>query len=301
MVRITRRTALKSALLGGAAALGAAGSAAASGSEPVAAPPDAMGLLYDATLCIGCKACVVACKEANQLPASTRGPNGLYDRPDDLDSRTKNIIKLYRAGNAQSYVKRQCMQCLDPACASACMMGALKKREYGIVAWDGTKCVGCRYCQVACPFGVPKFEWTQASGAYNPRIVKCELCRERLAEGRQPACTEVCPRQAVIFGSRPALLEEAKRRIAARPDLYIPHVYGETEAGGTQVLYLSHVPFDRIGLPALSAESLPAAVHKVQGAIYKGFVAPVALYGILGAIISRNQRTAAPAPPEEQS
>jgi Fe-S-cluster-containing dehydrogenase component len=292
--RISRRTALKSALLGGAAALGATSAVAASGARPQP-PADAVGLLYDATLCIGCKACVVACKDANGLPAETSGPRGLYDRPDDLSSKTKNIIKLYRSEGEQSFIKRQCMHCLDPACVGACMIGALEKREHGIVSWEGNKCVGCRYCQVACPFGIPKFEWTTAGSLYNPRIVKCELCRERLAEGREPACTEVCPRQAVIYGRREALLAEAKRRIAASPDRYVPHVYGETEAGGTQVLYLSHVPFDRVGLPALSDDSLPAAVHRVQGAIYKGFVAPVALYGILAVAIARNQRPTAAA------
>lgn len=291
-MRISRRAALKSALLGGAAAIGAtsgAASAAASAERPVP-PADAVGLLYDTTLCIGCKACVVACKEANGMPADTRPPSHLYDRPDDLNSKTKNIIKLYRTATEQSYVKRQCMHCIDPACVGACMMGALKKRELGIVSWDGTRCVGCRYCQIACPYNIPKFEWTTAGRFYNPRIVKCELCRERLAEGKEPACTEVCPRHAVIYGTRESLLKEAKRRLAEHPDRYVPKVYGETEGGGTQVLYLSHVPFEKVGLPALSDESLPAMVHKVQGTIYKGFVAPVALYGVLAAVISRNQR-----------
>jgi Fe-S-cluster-containing dehydrogenase component len=295
MIRISRRTALKSVLLGGAAAIGATSAAAAPG-DTVPPPPDAVGLLYDATLCIGCKACVVACKDANGLPADTYGPGGLYDRPDDLNAHTKNIIQLYRAGGETSFVKRQCMHCVDPACVGACMMGALKKREHGIVSWDGTRCVGCRYCQVACPFNIPKFEWTTAGAFYNPKIVKCELCRHRLVEGKEPACTEVCPRKAVIYGTREELLKEAKRRLAAHPETYIPKVYGETEAGGTQVLYLSHVPFEHVGLPALSGDSLPAMVHKVQGAIYKGFVAPVALFGILGLVISRNQRRNAQAP-----
>ena len=288
MVRISRRTAIKSALFGGAVAVGAT---TASATESVEPPADARGLLYDATLCIGCKACVTACKDANGLPADTAGPHGLWDRPDDLNAKTKNIIKLYRSGDTTSFVKRQCMHCVDPACVGACMMGALKKREYGIVSWDGSKCVGCRYCQIACPYNIPKFEWEMA-GFYNPKIVKCELCRHRLAEGRDPACTEVCPRHAVIYGTREELLKEAHRRIAANPTLYQPNVYGEHDGGGTQVLYLSHVPFDKLGLPALGGESAAATTRKVQGTIYKGFVAPVALYGVLATIVSRNQRRA---------
>jgi Fe-S-cluster-containing dehydrogenase component len=299
MIRITRRAALKSVLLGGAAAIGATSASAATG-EAIPPPADAVGLLYDSTLCIGCKACVVACKEVNHLPANTYDAHGLYDRPDDLDAHTKNIIKLSRIGGESAFVKRQCMHCIDPACVGACMMGALKKREHGIVSWEGDKCVGCRYCQVACPYNIPKFEWETASAIYNPKIVKCELCRERLAEGKEPGCTEVCPRKAVIYGTREELLKEAKRRLAAEPAKYVPKVYGEIEGGGTQVLYLSHVPFEQLGLPTLGEESLPHMVHKVQGAIYKGFVAPVALYGILGLVISRNKKNS-DAPTEEQS
>lgn len=289
MLRMSRRAALKTALLGGAVALGAT-STRISAEEAVHAPPDAVGLLYDTTLCIGCKACVVACREAAGLPADTGSSGGLYMAPDDLNAKTRNIIKLYRNQDELSYVKRQCMHCIDPACVSACMMGALKKREYGIVTWEGTKCVGCRYCQIACPYNIPKFEWTTASAVYNPRIVKCELCHERLAEGKEPACTEVCPRHAVIYGTREALLTEAHRRLDENPDLYVQKVYGEHEGGGTQVLYLSHVPFEDLGLPALSDEPVPALVRKVQGTIYKGFIAPVALYGVLAAVIARNKK-----------
>jgi Fe-S-cluster-containing dehydrogenase component len=298
MIRITRRAALKSALLGGAAAIGAT-SASASTGERVPPPADAVGLLYDSTLCIGCKACVVACKEAKQLPADTYDAHGIYDRPDDLNAHTRNIIKLSRVGGESAFVKRQCMHCIDPACVAACMMGALTKGEHGIVSWNGATCVGCRYCQIACPYNIPKFEWTTESAVYNPKIVKCELCRERLALGREPACTEVCPRKAVIYGTREELLKEARRRLAEQPGKYVPRIYGENEGGGTQVLYLSHVPFEQLGLPTLAEESLPHMVHKVQGVIYKGFVAPVALYGILGLVISRNQERNAP-PAEEK-
>jgi Fe-S-cluster-containing dehydrogenase component len=235
---------------------------------------------------------MVACNEANGLPADTaESPAALYHKPVDLSARAKTVIKLYSEGSTHSYVKAQCMHCIDPACASACMLGALKKREFGIVTDDPDLCVGCRYCEVGCPFGVPKCEWAKAA----PKIVKCELCKERLAEGKEPACTDVCPRHAVIFGKRAELLKEAKRRLAENPGRYVPKVYGETDGGGTQVLYLSHVPFEKLGLPTLGDEPAPQLARSIQHGVYRGFAAPVALYVALGLVMVRNRRSAAAA------
>ena len=298
-----RRALLKGlALAGGAVATGAAPAAAR---EPKAAPPAAMGMLYDTTRCIGCKACVFACQQANDLAPDT-SPDGLHLAPADLNGRTKNVIKLFREEGRHSYVKAQCMHCVDPACAAACMIGALKKDEVtGVVGYDAAYCVGCRYCQMACPFNVPKFEFDKAV----PKIVKCELCRHRIQgaalektadgfsrypAGHGPACCEVCPRGAVIYGRRDELLEEARRRIAERPGKYFEErIYGETEAGGTQVVYLSHVPFERIGLPSFPDQGVPTVAYTVQESIYKGFIAPVALYGVLAAVMLRNRKRGA--------
>ncbi|MBZ0269209.1 hydrogenase 2 operon protein HybA, partial [bacterium] len=269
----SRRTFLKTVAGAGAGAMAAAAPAAAE--ERREAPADAVGMLYDTTKCIGCKTCVVACHEANDLPPDNRtAADGLYDAPDRLNDRTKNIIKLYKEGDRLSYMKSQCMHCVDPACVGACMIGALQKREYGIVTWDSSRCIGCRYCQVACPFSIPKFEWESAT----PRIIKCELCNHRLAEGKIPACCEVCPREAVIYGTRKELLAEAHRRLEENPGRYVDRIYGEHDGGGTQVLYLSHVPFEKLGLPTLGEESVPALNRKIQHGIYRGFLAPAALY-----------------------
>jgi Fe-S-cluster-containing dehydrogenase component len=282
-VGITRRTALCGLLTAGATAVNIAPSSAAALPAP---PADAVGLLYDTTLCIGCKACVVACQDANGLPRDPTGIDTRYDAPVDLNYRAKNVIKLYHEGDRRSFVKVQCMHCVDPACVAACMLGALKKREFGIVSYDVDYCVGCRYCEVACPYGVPKFQWASST----PRIVKCELCNHRLAKGQEPACTEVCPRHAVIFGKRADLLAEAKHRIAENPGRYVNKIYGETDGGGTQVLYLSHVPFDKLGFPALGDEPAPQLARSVQHGVYRGFAAPLALFGVLGMIAFRNQR-----------
>jgi Fe-S-cluster-containing dehydrogenase component len=228
----------------------------------------------------------VACSDANGLKPDTGSSGGLYQAPVALNASTKNIIKLYRKGEEQSFMKAQCMHCVDPACMNACMMQALRKDENGIVYWEGSRCVGCRYCQVACPYNIPKFEWA----SNNPKIVKCELCRDRLAEGGIPACVEVCPRGAIVYGKRDDLLKEAHRRLESSPGRYVSKVYGEHDGGGTQVLYLSHVEFEKLGLPALSDRPVPETVRNVQGAIYWGFVAPVALYGLLAAVVRRNLR-----------
>jgi Fe-S-cluster-containing dehydrogenase component len=284
---ISRRTALKGMLVGGAAAAGAVTPRSTDAAVLPQPPADAVGLLYDTTLCIGCKTCVVACQEANDLPPDTTGLGPMYNAPVDLSQRAKTVIKLYVADDERSYMKAQCMHCVDPACTTACMLGALKKREFGIVSYDPDLCVGCRYCEVACPFGVPKFEWAKVA----PKIVKCELCVHRLKAGLEPACTTVCPRHAVIYGKRADLLREAKRRIAAEPDRYVPKVYGETDGGGTQVLYLSHVPFEKLGLPTLGERSAPTLARSIQHGVYRGFVAPVALYGVLGLVMWRNRRS----------
>ncbi len=258
------------------------------------APTDAVGMLYDSTRCIGCKACVVACRDVNGLPpATTEETGGLYDMQTELDANTKTAIKLYQevapetGQQTNAFVKAQCMHCVDPACVSVCMLGALSKREFGVVSWNGDLCVGCRYCQLACPFGVPKFEFNKAA----PKIVKCEMCLPRLKEGKQPACTEVCPREAVIFGKLEDLKREAHARLEKEPTRYIQKVYGEHDVGGTQVLYLSGVSFEKLGLPNLGNDPVPAMSEKVTHGIMQGLATPAVLYAALGAVIWRNHRT----------
>jgi Fe-S-cluster-containing dehydrogenase component len=289
---ITRRELFHKITTGGAAIAASGGiSAALTGvaqaEEAPQIPPHALGMLYDATLCIGCQTCVVACTKANGLkPDNRRDP--LHQAPGDLNNQTKTIIKLYKDPNGKefSFVKQQCMHCIDPACVSACMFGGLKKdKNTGVVSWNGTYCVGCRYCEVACPYNVPKFRWE----GFNPEIVKCELCKERLATGLEPACTTVCPKKAVIFGTREELLKKAKARIAANPGKYYEdRVFGEHEAGGAQVLYLSHVAFEKLGFPQPGNESIPQKYLKWQRRLYSYLVLPAGLYAVLAGTIRNN-------------
>lgn len=191
-------------------------------------------ILNDVTRCVGCGACALACKEVNGLPAG--GTN-------ELSATTWSALDE-RGGH---HVRRQCMHCLEPACVSVCPVGALQKTAEGPVIYDESRCIGCRYCMVACPFGVPRYEWNSPL----PRVQKCVMCyHKRLSEGKQPACTEACPAGATVFGERDALIHEARRRIDENPGRYIDHIYGLNEAGGTSVLYLSDRPFEEIGFTA---------------------------------------------------
>ncbi len=303
-MRISRRSLLKGVAAAGATAL--AGDTDAR--EAVRPGLDAVGMLFDSTLCVGCRACQTACKVANGLPPDTvAAGGGVYDAPVDLNSTTKNVIKAFPAAGGPAFVKQQCMHCVDPSCVSACMLGAMHKEGEGlrriageragtgIVLWDKYTCTGCRYCQIACAFNVPKFEWFEAF----PYIVKCELCRHRgdpKKEGplavANPACAEVCPRGAVIYGARGELLAEAKRRIAVEPGRYNGRVYGEKEGGGTQVLYLAAagVSFQELGLPDLPARSAAQFSESVSHAPYLYGVTPIALYAAVAFVIRRNKR-----------
>ncbi|HVI92651.1 MAG TPA: hydrogenase 2 operon protein HybA [Anaeromyxobacter sp.] len=302
---ISRRDLLKGAVVAGATAVVAG---KAEGREPVEPSPDAVGMLFDATLCVGCRACQTACKAANKLPADKVEANGgVYDAPNDLNGTTKNIIKAFEANGQSVFQKQQCMHCVDPSCVSVCMLGALhkegqgkrdmggEKKGTGIVIYDKGLCVGCRYCQIGCAFNVPKFEWYEAF----PLIVKCELCRQRRDEKKSgplaianPACCEVCPREAVIYGRREDLLKEAKRRLAADPKRYNGHVFGEKEGGGTQVLYLApaSVTFKQLGMPELGEESQAEFSESVSHAPYLHGVTPIALYAAMAFVITRNKK-----------
>jgi Fe-S-cluster-containing dehydrogenase component len=289
-VAITRRQLITNVAKAGvpaalATATTLAPTVAAAETTPV--PTAAVGLLYDATKCIGCKACVAACAEANDTAPDTR-LDGLHQAPSDLNDVTRNVIKLYKPtdGSKGSFVKRQCMHCLDPACAAGCPFQALHKNPLtGAVQWDEKKCIGCRYCTITCPYHVPRFQWA----GFNPRVTKCELCSHRLEAGLKPGCTNVCPTGAVIFGPRTSLLAEAKQRIQSSPGRYYENrVYGEFDGGGTQSLYLSGVPFQKIELPALGRESVPARTLRWQKRLYQYLVLPSVLYVGLVQVIRKN-------------
>ncbi len=306
-------------------AAGAGALAAVSGgatARPNKTPlPNAIGMLYDATLCIGCKACVSACKDANGMPPETSLENPMWDMPVDLSPKTLNVIKVYRDGDGSqkdrevdgySFIKRHCMHCVDAGCVSVCPVTAMRKDpETGVVTHHKEACIGCRYCVYACPYNVPKYELDEAFG----QIQKCQFCVHRLKQGKLPACVEVCPTGANLFGTREEMLGEAKRRLGLNPgDIYeyprltldAPYqhekpapeygqqVFGEKEGGGTQVLMVAGVPLDKLGLPILPEQSYASRSETVQHAIYQGMVFPGLLLAGLLFAAHRSSRSVEP-------
>jgi formate dehydrogenase iron-sulfur subunit len=207
------------------------------------------GFLIDATRCIDCRSCLVACSVENNVPMkNTR----IWIKDTGITGEFPDL-KHYTA-------PYHCMHCIDPSCVSACTVGALQQNEDGIVTYDNERCIGCRYCMYACPFQVPHFEWDQTFAL----IVKCDMCVARLEEGQsQPACAATCPTEAIQFGSLADMLTQAHERIQAQPDRYIDHVFGENENGGTSTFYLSPVPFEQLGFPTTDQVESPAHFNRI--------------------------------------
>lgn len=215
---------------------------------------ESKGMLVDLTKCIGCGWCQEACRQWNNLPVDKARNWGRDQNPFSLSAKTWTLVefreieengRLYRV-----FAKRQCMHCLHPACVSACPVSAMHKTEHGAVVYDSARCIGCRYCMIACPFGAPKFEWERSS----PFISKCTFCVDRQEAGLEPACAEACPTEALLFGEHDALIAEAETRIQEHPQKYFSHIYGRNEIGGTSWMYLSPVPFEELGFSTLGSE-----------------------------------------------
>lgn len=313
---MNRRDFLRASLGGAAAALTATADARPN-LEPA---PEAVGMLFDSTLCVGCKACVSACKRVNDLPPTVLGDEVQYDSAKDLSAQTYNVIKVYTNGepvakdsvtDGFAFEKRSCMHCVDPGCVSVCPVTALTKHpRTGIVSYDQNVCIGCRTCMTGCPYNVPQFDYDNPFGALH----KCQMCNqkgvERIDQGLMTGCAEACPTGATLFGSRESLLAEAKRRMALRPGetynyprgdvrapasfhekdvpVYQQHVWGEKEAGGTNVMHISAIPFDRLGMPPLGERSYVSISEGVQHTLYSYMALPAVLLGGLTWLVKRN-------------
>ncbi len=345
---LNRRDFLKAAAVEGAAAAAAVATAAMPGQaesaalqrEPHQMPQGALGLLYDSTLCIGCRACQTACKTANNMPQEipaglAEWNTGTWDSPEDLSGHTLTVIKVYqnhddpaaemvkdREINGFAFIKRQCNHCVDASCVSVCPVSAMVKDPVtGVVSHHPERCIGCRYCVLACPFRVPRYQFDRAFG----RITKCQLCTDvpgRTGRGGFAACADACPTGATLFGPVTALREEARARLGKQPgephhfprgsiepassdgrpsheapiaayyhgdQTYRGGLYGERELGGVQCMTLAGVPFQRLGLPTdVPDYGYATLTEGIQHTLYRGMIAPAALLAGLGYLAYRS-------------
>jgi formate dehydrogenase iron-sulfur subunit len=283
----TRRELLR--VLGAAGAAAVAPESTAIGAER-SSTSGAFGVLVDTTACIGCRKCEWACNQANELPVrplETFEDRSVFDRQRRPDATHYTVVNGYPGpapGGLPIHVKVQCMHCNDPACASACLVSALVKQPDGAVTYDPWRCMGCRYCMVVCPFGIPAYEYHNPT---TPRVRKCSFCHERVVrEGRLPACVEICPPQCLTFAPRDELLRLAHHLIRGNPDRYVDHVYGETEGGGTSWLYLAGRPFAELAFPSLGPESPARLTENLQHGLFRDFIPPLALFAVLGTVMA---------------
>jgi Fe-S-cluster-containing dehydrogenase component len=260
-------------------------------------PDETYAVLVDLTRCVGCRTCEESCAEANGLPAPDWSDDMSYESKRSASESQWTVVNRYDTSKGEVFVKTQCMHCLQPACAAGCLTRALAKTEEGPVVWRESKCMGCRFCMVSCPFDAPKFEYHSAV----PRIQKCRMCFERVTEGQVPACVENCPGEALTFGKRGELLRIARERIVSDPDLYVDHVYGEHEVGGTGFLYLSPVPFEEVGFRTdLGETSLPEATRDFLTAVPLVLLAWPAMMLALRRATARDEEEDLPAPAQPE-
>jgi Fe-S-cluster-containing dehydrogenase component len=309
IVGVSRREFLKTVGVTGVSgsALGfATNSACASG--PVPPSDDLMGVLVDVPKCIGCRRCEFACKEAAMQASAARGEERQAEwfKPDAIETfEDKSVFDekalrrpephcyttISRFPNPSDpekpfYTKANCLHCVDPACMSACLVGAFEKLPDGPVIYDAWKCMGCRYCMVACPFGIPTYEY---ENLWTPQVRKCTLCADdgNPNKGKVPACVKICPAEVMTYAKRKDLLEVAHGKIRAEPDVYQEHVYGEHEVGGTSWLYLlpQEHSIEELGFLELDSAAPPRRTESIQHGVFERFFPPVAWFGLLGAMM----------------
>jgi formate dehydrogenase iron-sulfur subunit len=232
----------------------------------------ARAILYDSTLCVGCRQCEEACSARWKLPY-----NDKIAAEEQTSAHKLTAIRTY----GEHYSRKLCMHCVDQACASVCPVAALRKTEAGPVVYDEDRCMGCRYCMVACPFQVPTYEWS----ARLPKVRKCDLCSDRVPSGGPTRCSEACPTGATLSGDRNELIAEARKRLAEKPKDYYQRIYGLEEVGGTSVLIISGVPFEQIGLNTnVTRSALPQytwnALQHIPDVVLMGSVLMGGIYWI---------------------
>lgn len=285
---INRRNFLKALGITGVS-LGAGKTLNAAAEKKNADDTEFYSVLYDSTLCAGCQGCEWECALENGLPDPDLEDMPEVGRIRKTNENRRTVVNMYSTSKGEAFVKTQCMQCNQPACASACLTQSMYKTKEGPVTWREDKCMGCRYCMISCPYDMPKFEYFSK----NPKILKCDMCHHRVIEGKQPACVEGCPAGALTFGTRREMIAEAQKRINDNPDQYYHHIYGEHEAGGTGYLYLSAAPFEEMGFNTkVMKKPYPELTKGFLYSVPSVFVLwPAMLLGIHKATSNKNQQS----------
>lgn len=232
----------------------------------------ARAVLYDSVLCVGCRQCEAACSEKWKLP---------YTDAIAATEKTSAQKLTTVTTHGERFSRKLCMHCIDPACASVCPVAALQKTAAGPVVYHADRCMGCRYCMMACPFQVPAYEWN----ARLPLVKKCDMCAERTSFGGVTHCSEACPTEATVTGERDELIALAKKRMEESPSDYYQKIYGIEEVGGTSVLMIGAVPFEQLNMPAsVPKENLPeltwAALKHIPDVVVLGTVLMGGIYWI---------------------
>lgn len=288
MRKLSRRQFLHGGAALGAGVLTLAPSLAEASKPKNILSPDRMGVLVDTTVCVGCRNCELACKKAHGIPTGDPESYKAKEvfakkrRPGENDLTVVNEYRNPKNSLLPINVKVQCMHCDRPGCVSACIVGALTKQENGSVIWDTKKCIGCRYCMVACPFQIPAFQYHEA---LEPELRKCDFCNGRTKEGHLPACIEICPVEALTYGPRSEVIKIAREKIRRAPDRYLNHILGEKEVDGTSWVYLSSRKFTELGFPNLPTRPAPGVSEALQHGIFSYFVPPVLFYSLLGSVM----------------
>jgi formate dehydrogenase beta subunit len=261
-----------------------------------------LGILYDTTKCIGCRACQMACKRWNNLPGDTiknevlpaeaNNPSRVYDTPLGMTADTWTLIKLNKTSETDwHFINYQCMHCTDAACVTVCPTGAMYKDPLGFTGYDKSKCIGCGYCTQFCPYGSPHLK-TQSVLTGQAKAAKCTFCQDRVYSGiGGPFCATTCPTGALIWGNRADLLAQAKQRVATLHDQGLSSIrlYGETEAGGLPRLSIIFGDPAQYKLPvnlvSPTVSTVWQRIIQVAGAVVMG---AAALGGVAAFFFSRS-------------